>query len=134
MKKKQETPAEPAEVVYTMRDTLYAFQDLLVSMKLKRLSANTPLELAAALGSEDDMLKHLINLQTAVQFLSSCPKEKMKALSDIPVLASVKDGTTPFRIQNRLLEPAIAKRATTVTIDQLDEAVLVLHAYDRLNR
>ena len=116
-----------------MKDTLNAFQDLLVSMKLKRLSPNTYLDMATAFGGEEDMLRHLINLQQAVKYLQKAPRDRMHHLSSTHKLGTIKDGTTPFRVQHKLLQPAIEQRTTTVNIAQLEEAVLVLHAYNRLN-
>jgi len=127
-------PEAPKELVYSLKDTLNAFQDLLVSMKLKRLAPNTPMDMATAFGGEEEMLKHLINLQQAVQFLQKAPKDQLSRLSDTHKIDTIKDGTTPFRVQNKLLEPAIQKKTTTVNLAQLEEAVLVLHAYNRLSR
>jgi len=130
MKGKQPEPQKACSA----KDTLYAFQDLLVSMKLKRLTANSQLDLATAFGGEEEMLQHLINLQEAVQYLQKAPKDRLNILTGTGKLATIKDGTSPFRVQHRLLQPAIEQKTTTVDIAQLEEAVLVLHAYNRLNR
>jgi hypothetical protein len=131
---KQNKQEPPKEVVYSLKDTLNAFQDLLVSMKLRRLEPGMPVDMAAAFGGEEEMLKHLINLQNAVQYLQKAPRDRLYQFNETHKLDSIKDGTTPFRVQHKLLEPAIEQKTTTVNLHQLEEAVLVLHAYNRLNK
>ncbi|MFH0862553.1 MAG: hypothetical protein V1875_05925 [Candidatus Altiarchaeota archaeon] len=125
-------PKPRKEAECSVKDTLIAFQDLLVSMKLRRLTTNSQLELATAFGGEEEMLQHLINLQEAVQYLQKAPKDRLNQITSTHNLNTIKDGTSPFRVQHRLLEPAIEQKTTTVNIAQLEEAVLVLHAYNRL--
>jgi hypothetical protein len=126
----QKSPPEPS-----VRDTFHAFQDVLFSLKRRRVNSQTSIDLAAALGADEPLLQHLKNLSVAVKTLEKAPRSQVKTLPAAPgagKLKSVMDGTSPFRVKHRLLEPALAGRSTTVNMEQLEEAVLVLHAYNRL--
>jgi hypothetical protein len=130
---KEEAKPEPPP---TPEETLKALQNIINQLKTRGASSGVTVDLAAAVGDHNKMNAHIRNLADAVEHLQRIPREALREASKpdsiYQISPAVAEGTMPFRVKHKLIEPALQHRTTTFTIEQLEEAVLVLRAYSRI--
>jgi hypothetical protein len=117
-------------------ETLKALQNIITQLKSRGASSGVTVDLAAAVGDPLKMSAHIRNLADAVEYLQRIPRETLREASKpdsiYQISPAVAEGTLPFRLKHKLIEPALQYKTATFTIEQLEEAVLVLRAYTRL--
>jgi hypothetical protein len=132
MKDKKQPEAKKAE--FTVRQTEKAFQDVIVSMKLRKVSPNISIELEAAFGGADELRQHMKNLSDAVHSLQKTQNSVIKDAARLPdgahyVPHDVVDGTRMFRAKNKILDHYSEGGKVKLNAADLEDALTLLRAY-----
>jgi hypothetical protein len=132
MQAKKEPEAKKPE--FTVRQTEKAFQDVIVSMKLRKVSPNISIELEAAFGGADELRQHMKNLSDAVYSLQKTSNNVIKEAAKLPggahyVPHDVVDGTRMFRVKNRILDRCSEGGKVKFNAADLEDALTLIRAY-----
>jgi hypothetical protein len=132
MQAKKEPDAKKPD--FTARQTEKAFQDVIVSMKLRKVSPNISIELEAAFGGAEELRQHMKNLADAVYSLQKTPNNVIKDAAKLPdgahyVPHDVVDGTRMFRVKHKILDHYSEGGKAKLNAADLEDALTLLRAY-----